>query len=367
MESVDRTTTKYVKIYKQKIINNIHKAKKYIDTPVMAVVKSNAYGHDLKLISPVLQDSGVSWFGVSTVDEGIALREIGIDMPILLLADPMQRFEDLLNYDITPTLSYFEDVKMLEELLSEREQQKNAFIAIDTGMGRYGFIENQIDDLIQVIKSTNWISYIGASTHLSSAADKKFTGRQLDLFNACIEKFRQNGIEFPIVTAANSLAAMDFPESRFNLVRLGNIIYGEKIFKADISLEKTWDFMVKIIRVRDIPSGSYVGYGHTFKAKRDMKLGILDLGYYDGFSTVRKKDPTIFINFAKTIYGAMRDFIKPTPLVYFKDKPIKIVGQVSMQLTCIDLTDTDAQEGDFVRAMINPIYIKENIPRKLEE
>ena len=306
---------------------------------VMAVVKADAYGHGALAVSRTLVSEGAKWLAVSSVDEGVALRAAGIPARILVMAGflPQER-EALVEYDLTPTAHSLEDIAELDRL-AERAAGSGRPLAfhlkIDSGMGRMG-TRAEPEEIVAALSALRHARIEGLMTHFASAAD--FTSPQTDLqltrFRACLEALREAGIGIDCVhTSSTNAIGYARRDAWHNMVRAGHALYGyvspargeglEQIL--DVQPALTWK--AKILAVKDIPEGTLVGYGGTFRAPAAMRIAILGAGYADGvFHRLSNR--------GKAIAGGQL---------------VPIVGTVSMDLTTIDVSRaTELKPGDDV-------------------
>ena len=257
-------------------------------TKYMLMVKSNAYGHGLVEISKIAVEEGASFLGVSSLKESIELRSNNIKTPILLLTEVEAGFiPDIVKYKITPTaynLSY-------ALALSEITKQKNTIIPIhlkiDTGLNRFGFKVNQaLQDVIEISQFRN-LKIEGIFTHFADAInDLKSAKEHLSLFNKLCKEVRSYGIYPKYTHAANSPALVWLKQSHLDLVRFGLAAYGlqpsiTKKYPLPIQPIMTWK--TKIMQIKDVKKGEYIGYGKSFKAEKDLTVAVIGIGYADGF------------------------------------------------------------------------------------
>lgn len=309
----------------------------------MAIVKANAYGHGAVRCARTLEELGVRQFGVATVEEGVELRDAGIRAEIVvldgLLTDSLQVF---LDYRLKPVLHQLEDVSRWGSFLHEKTKEETAYIKLDTGMGRLGFLPSQTDALVELLKKYSEILVQGIFTHLAQADEEESapTERQFVLFERMHQIFEAKILEArmgyqpkgnkTIYTIANSAAIIDDRLSGYSLVRPGIILYGAypHIRHRDkISLKPVMKLKTVLCGIKQFPSGSALGYGATFVTQRESRIGILPIGYADGY-------PRLVSN-------------KGSVLVRGKRAPV--VGRISMDLTSVDVTDIpECASGDEV-------------------
>lgn len=303
---------------------------------VMAVVKADAYGHGALAVSRTLIREGAKWLAVSSVDEGVTLRLAGIPARILVMAGflPQER-EAVLEYDLTPTAHSLDDIAELDRMAARSGQPLPFHLKIDSGMGRLG-TRASAQEIVDALSALRHARLEGLMTHFASAADftSPQTGQQVENFRACLEALTAAGIQVNwIHTSSTNAIAYGRKEAWHNMVRTGHALYGylspargagpRKIL--DVQPALTWK--TKILAVKDIPEGTLIGYGGTFRAPTPMRIAILGAGYADGvFHRLSNRGKVIAAG-----------------------QIVPILGTVSMDLTTIDISRLpDLKPGDDV-------------------
>jgi alanine racemase len=297
---------------------------------VMAVVKADAYGHGALAVSRTLIREGAKWLAVSSVDEGVALRLAGIPARILVMAGFLpQEQEAIVEYDLTPTAHSLEDIAELDRI-------GVAFhLKIDSGMGRLG-TRAEPAEIVAALGALRRARMEGLMTHFASAADftSPQTEQQLARFHACLEALRQAGIGVDYVhTSSTNAIGYARKDAWYNMVRAGHALYGYVSPPRGAGLEQILDvqpaltWKAKILAVKDIPEGTLVGYGGTFRAPSAMRIAILGAGYADGvFHRLSNRGKAIAAG-----------------------QIVPIVGTISMDLTTIDVSRApELKPGDDV-------------------
>ncbi len=283
--------TSWIEISKSALLHNLSQYRKLIGkTKLMAVIKSNAYGHGLDVVPEIINDK-VDWFGAVSGDEAIFLRDKGINKSILVLSffDDDQ-IEELLRKNISLPVYTSEQIKKISAAANKLRLQAKVHVKVDTGTSRLGFNSDQIPQILDEIKKAGNITVEGMFSHLASSEDKPdVTKRQLQIFEDLIKSLEQRKIKIPLKHIACTASAQGFVESRIDLVRLGIGLYGLGSYKAKPGAKNTLDlkpalsWKTKLIQVRKVPKNTLIGYSGTYKTKKDSILGILPVGYYDGF------------------------------------------------------------------------------------
>ena len=301
----------------------------------VAVVKADAYGHGLHQTVARLMHSGADLFAVANVTEGAAVRELGPGWPILVLG-PLLPGGDraVLDFDLTATVSSFEEVARLEKLAAAAARRKvSVHLKIDTGMGRAGVWYREAPALFARIQGSPHVSLAGVFTHFSSAdSDPKFTEQQRGLFLETLAHCPGLDPARLLIHADNSAALESFAEnSPFNAVRVGLLQFGilpyENSLLARVQVEPVFSFHTRIGLVKTIPAGTGVSYGRTHVVPRETRVAILTGGYGDGI-------PRASSNRAQVLIRGRR---------------CPVLGRVTMDQTIVDVSGVGGVEvGDQV-------------------
>lgn len=290
---------------------------------ILAVVKANAYGHGALDVSRVVLQNGADRLGVATTVEGIALREAGIKVPILILGlISIEQIPEVVDYNLTQTVCTWECAKKLSQYAVFRNKIAKIHVKIDTGMGRIGLLPDEALDFIRRVIKLPKVEIEGLFTHFPTAdeIDKTYTYRQIEQFQKVIQQLEKEDIFIPVQHAANSAAVIDMPEAHFTMVRPGMIMYGlypsEHVSHA-IELRPALSLKSRVIYLKQVPAGSYISYGGIYKTERPSVIGTLPIGYADGWSRLLSGKGEVIIHGQK----------------------VPIVGRISMDQCMIDVTD----------------------------
>lgn len=329
----------YVLVSREQIARNFRNVHSVVGPgiDVAGVVKADAYGHGALEVARVLVDEGARWLAVSSVDEGVHLRCGGIRQPRILVMGGFLPYEGeaVVDYDLTPVVYSFEQMRRLDELAAGRGRPLGYHLKIDSGMGRLG-TRAGVEDILAALSEVRHARVEGLMTHFASAADysSNQTANQLAYFHKIAAGLERAGIA-PRYLHTSSTNAIGYGrrEGWHNLVRAGHALYGyvspargdAPAQLLDVQPALTW--RAKILDVKDIPEGALVGYGGTFRAPRPMRIGILGAGYADG----------------------MFHRLSNRGRVIADGRLTSILGAISMDLTTIDLSHTAALKyGDEV-------------------
>lgn len=276
------------------IKHNYGEIRKHVPSEVemMAIVKADAYGHGSVQVARLLQEQGVNRFAVAIVKEGEELRQSGITSPILVLGyTPRADIKALIENDLTQTVFSYDMAKIISDEAGRLGKTVNVHIKVDTGMGRIGFLSSpQSIEEVKMISMLPHINLEGIFTHFSTAdeEDTTYTKKQWDIFEGFLTELRDIGIEIPVIHAANSAAIMCHSYADLNVVRPGIILYG--YYPSDylkgkvLDLEPAMTLKTQVVHVKELPEGSYIGYGRKYYTQRKTKIATIPVGYADGYS-----------------------------------------------------------------------------------
>ncbi len=318
----------WVEINKKALEKNVKQFKKLIGNKVklMSVIKANAYGHGLIKTAKIVLKSGADQIGIDSVDEAISLRKAGINSPILILGYTLvSRLKDVVKNNLIQTVYNKETIEKLGKL-------KGAIAKIDlkveTGTFRQGLEKKQLLELSKLIKKYPNIKIEGAHTHYANIEDTtnhNYAQKQLQKFKYIIDFLEENNIKIPIKHTACSAAIILFPETYFDMVRLGIAMYGlwpskETLVSAKernrkINLEPVLCWKTRVAQVKTIKANTLIGYGLTEKVSCDSKIAILPVGYWDGYDRKLSNIGSVLI----------------------KGKKARILGRVCMNMIIVDI------------------------------
>ena len=298
-----------------KLSNNINSIRKHIHKQapgrkikICGVVKANAYGHGLEKISQKLVELGVDYLGVANYDEAIKLRKLIPESPILVFGtlihskfQPEKYVSILAKNDLVATVASLDTAKFLDQYSKKNEKKFKVHIKIDTGMKRIGFDVKRAFKNIQQIFSLKNIFVEGIFTHFATSEyrNKFFAYRQLSRFIDLLDELKKNKYEIPIVHAANSGAVLDLPESYFDMVRPGLIMYGyypSKEIKNKIDIEPIMNLKSKVSFIKKVDAGTSISYGRLYYTKNSSFIGSIPIGYGDGYWRAFTNKSRVYIN-----------------------------------------------------------------------
>jgi alanine racemase len=299
------------------------------EAKILITVKADAYGHGLIPVSKQLVACGADWLGVASIDEGIKLREAGINLPILVLGLMLEGdIAPLFKYRLTPTVCDSRFAGALNTMARRIGKSISVHLKVDTGMGRIGVLHEDAFALIRNIRKLGFVTIEGIFTHLALAdTNREFTSRQIDILNGLINELEKEGIQIPLKHAANSIGLLDYRNSHFNMVRPGLVIYGLYPKKGlRVSLKPVLSLKTRVVYVKKVKSGSGISYGHIYVTREDTHIATLPIGYGDGY-------PRNLSNIAP---------------VLIRGKRLKVSGRICMDQMMVDIGNFKVRAGDEV-------------------
>ena len=314
------------------------------EVKLMVMVKAAGYGAGAKEVAELLEFNKVDYLAVAYTDEGVALRQAGISLPIMVMNAELTGHEALIKHRLEPVIFSIRSLEQFLAALSEMAVSE-AFpvhLKLDTGMHRLGFSEEELPQLLEKLASIQQIRIASIFTHLvasDSPAHDDFTRKQLYSFEKMCAEIDTALTYRPMRHACNTGAIQRFPEAQYNMVRLGIGLYGISAYGPEQdSLETVSTLKTSISQIKKIKIGESVGYNRSFIAKKDSTIATIPLGYADGLR---------------------RSLSNGNGSVWIDEKNCPIVGNVCMDMTMVDISETNAKEGDEVIVFGRQISLSE--------
>lgn len=335
---------------------------------IIAVVKGNAYGLGFVEYTKFLIDNGISLFAVSTVDEALKLRKEGIKEDILMLSSTAieEDVKKLINNDIIITIGSKEDIGIAEKIAVEGNKKVRAHLKIDTGFGRYGFVYNEPEKIVEALKEIKNIDIEGTFSHFSiSFYDEKYTKLQFQRFIDIVGVLQENKIKTGMLHICNSSAFLKYPNMHLNAVRVGSAFLGRLSFKNNIGLKRIAYLESEVAEIKELPPKFNVGYSNTFKTKTKTKVAIVPCGYMDGINVKNDRDMFRTVDKLRYIVRDIKDFFKNQSInININGKTCKVIGRIgTYHLTC-DITGKEVRIGDKVEINVNPKFVNSVVRRE---
>jgi alanine racemase len=294
-----------------------------------AVVKANAYGHGAAQMVGLLPSA--DWLAVHGLEEGLALRALGVRQPILLLGPvPLRGLREAIRADLRLTLCNRESLRAIDELALS-DGSVRVHLKVETGAGRQGIPPEEVEGFVRELRRTRGAVLEGVATHFANIEDTlahEYAEQQLARFRQALAILSELDCRPPIVHTAATAAEILFPDTHFTMVRAGIGLYGlwpsrETYLAARMSgrrmpdLRPVLGWKTRITQIKTLPEGSYVGYGCTYRTTRPTRLGVLPVGYSDGYDRALGNSAHVLVH----------------------GRRAAVIGRVCMNLTMIDLTD----------------------------
>ena len=328
------------------VIHNVNEYRKMLKpgVKIMAMVKASGYGSGSAEIANALQYHKVDYLAVAYPDEGVELRRANIRLPVMIMNVDEEAFEQVIQYNLEPEIYSVGILKKFDAFLNRQGlQYYPVHIKIDTGMHRLGFGEDELDDLIEILKTGNRLVVKSVFSHLvasEDAAEDAFSFKQAErLESACNQLEAALHYSF-IKHISNSAASIRFPQLQFDMIRLGIGLYGIDSSNSHVlSLQPAVTLKTTVAQLRKLEAGDTVGYNRRGKINVDSIVATLRIGYADGFR---------------------RALSNSVGKVFIRGKYAPVVGSVAMDMTMVDVTGiNDVEEGDEVEIFGNNISISE--------
>lgn len=320
----------WVEINLNNIEHNILEFKKYLrkDAKLFAVVKADAYGHGAVTIAPILLASGVDFLGVSSIDEGMQLREAKIDAPILILgAVPVWAFDWAAANNMSLSIFLDEHIEACRIAYEKTGIKPKVHVKIDTGMNRIGVRPEDAKDFIIHIQKCDFIELEGIFTHFACAEDEKATKIQYDKFKKVVDSVDTTGL---LIHCCNTPALIAYDYMEYNMARAGIGIYGLQPDlpngSAKPDLKQVISLKGRITNIHQADSSEGVSYAHTFVTTHKTKIATIPIGYADGVPR----------SLSNKIHGIINGKIVPQ------------IGNITMDQMMFDVTGLDVSEGDVI-------------------
>jgi len=326
----------WVEIDQAALAHNVRQLKKLLasKTQLMAVVKADAYGHGATMVARTALDAGAGGLCVATVQEGIQLREAGIEAPILLLGatNTPEQVRAIAYWQLQPTICTPQQALVFSETLSGLKKTLSVHLKLDTGMSRLGMPWQEARQFVELVKRLPYLEMKSVYSHLATAdsLDPTVMRLQHQRFEEAIAQLHSAGIEPPCLHLANSAATLTDPALHYDLVRVGLALYGlypAEHLRSVIHLKPVMQVKARVTQVKTIPPGTGVSYGYQFIAERQMRLAVIGIGYADGIPRNLSNKMTVLI----------------------RGQKVRQIGAITMDQLMLDVSEIpDLQTGEVV-------------------
>ena len=337
MELQEKAHETVLEINFNHLVSNLNHFRSKImpETKLMVMVKAFGYGSGNLEVSNVLQFHNVDYLTVAFADEGVELRRAGINLPIMVMSPEVNSYDNIIKYHLEPEVFSFRNLEFIEKALQNQALPEahplNVHIKLDTGMHRLGFSNDELPELIRRIKANPMLHVKSVFSHLATAdnpAEDEFTLSQIKKFEEgskiIVDAFPHKVLRHILNTAGITR----FPQYQFDMVRLGIGLYGVPTCEADKgALQPVVALKTTINQIKLVPAGDSIGYNRHGRAEKDMRIGIVPIGYADGLSRLLGNGNGKF---------------------YVNGQQVPVVGDICMDMCMLDLTHVEAAEGDTV-------------------
>ncbi len=305
-----------VEIDLTKLTRNLRKVRSYVGSvDILAILKANAYGHGATALGKFIEEQKLAqWFGVASVEEGIQLREAGLNTPILVLGSiyPFEAFEYAIKYHLAVTIASLAAAQAACQTAQKMSQPIVCHVKQDTGMGRIGTRGGAILKVLELLHQNPHAVLDGLYSHLSSVeTDPAYTQEQIGYLRDTLTSLKLKNIPVPHVHIAASAALMVRPDAHYTLVRPGHSIYG-----LENEYEPILSWKTRVTYVKDVPAGASISYNRSFRAKEPLKVATLPLGYGDGYMRALSNKADVLI----------------------RGQRCRILGNITMDMCMVDVT-----------------------------
>ena len=324
------------------IEHNIYEFEKIIpkETKILAVVKADAYGHGAAMCASTLIASGVDMFGVSSIDEGMQLREAGVEIPILILGtSPDWAFASAIENNLTLAIYNDEHIQACRDLYEKHGLKAQVHVKVNTGMNRIGVSSEEAINFISKVKKCEFLSLTGVFTHFACAESEEETKHQVERWNRVYGAFEED--KNIIFHCSNTAATIAF-NLKFDMVRVGIGLYGllPDLPEGDYyvpQVKQAMSLKGRVVNLFEVPPGEGVSYSFTYRTDKTTKIATIPIGYADG----------VLRGLSNKIYGIVNG------------QKVRQIGNITMDQMMFDVTGVDVKKGDVITLLSEEISVDE--------
>lgn len=309
-----------------------------------AIVKSNAYGHGLVEMVTMLSNQGIGFFGVDSIDEAIDVRNSAPKAEILILGYTMnERLRDVVRINAIQTVANEDQLALLHEAANSAQTTARMSLKLETGTMRQGITKTQLPRVLMTIKQYQAIELTSVHSHFCQSEEREgeeFTYTQYNALAEHYETLRAQGLNPRYIHIASSAATTLFPDLQGNVARFGIMNYGlwpseyvkhrNQISPRGIELKPVLSWRTRIVQIKDIPSGTTIGYGRTFVADRPMRIAVLPVGYYDGYKRLYRDQAEVLIH----------------------GQRCRVIGSICMNMMMVDVSQLPQVKRDDIATLL---------------
>lgn len=348
----------YLEVSRDVLDHNAKTVSEFVSVPVIAVLKCDGYGVSLQEAAWAWQKAGANMFAVSTPDEALTLRQSGFQEDILLLSPVADEItlNCMLDNNIILTITGIEHARFC--CLHADNLPIRVHVAIDTGMGRFGIRWTDIEELTAIYNLEDF-QFEGIFSHFSSSFETEFrrTKEQLNRFLSVTATLTAAGYCIGIRHIANSCAALRFPETRLDAVRIGSALVGRLGAQVPVSLESVGCFKAQVVDRKIFHPGDTTGYASICRIKKYTTAIVVAIGSADGFCMHNAPEQLRLRDLASNIYHLIRNF-RRKPFVTYQGRKLPLLGRIGSQYTLFDTTGggVDIRPGEYVTAQVPLLF-----------
>lgn len=329
--------------------------------PIWAVIKGDGYGIGALPLAELLQEQGITHFCVTELREAELLRNNGfVSESILMLREIRDRdtLHRLLDHKVILTVGSLETAQILNDIAALRADVAQVHLKIDTGMGRYGFLPAQLEQVQALYTQMKNLAVCGIYTHFNCAFNNEtLTRQEFDIFMQVVTALHAAGLETGTVHCCNSSAFLKYPEMHLDGVRLGSALLGRMPFST--GLRPVGYVQCQVEALRTLPAGHTTGYGALWRAKKETRVAIVPVGWYHGFQVSCKPDMSRKRDCLRAALSALKGLLKrPAAYVLIKGKKCKVIGAIGMLHCAVDVSHLNCEVGDIAELQLNPLHVK---------
>ncbi len=315
------------------LAENYRQIKKHVaNTKMMPILKANGYGHGLVRVAQLMQKLGADYIGVAVLEEGILLREQGVNIPILVLGGIWgNQIPHFLKHDLTITASSIEKLNQIDELAGQMKLKAKVHLKIDTGLERIGVHYYSAEKLLEATLKCRNLEVEGIFSHFANSdnLELNFTRLQLERFMEVLQFYEKHSLQFPIRHISKSGSILQMPEANLDMVRPGLLLYGvypsqEIPHTVKVKPASTWKSLVVYFKI--IKANHPVGYGLTWQSDHDVRSITVPVGYGDGYFRSMSHKAEVLLN----------------------GKRYPVIGRISMDQIVVNIEKDSAYNGDEV-------------------
>lgn len=354
-------------VQKQDIIDNYRLLKAHCGVPVIPVLKANGYGLGAEGLFAILKEEGCPLVAVSRMEEALPLSGQGVEILILSCGSGEGYIHTLLEKDLTCAIGDVAFAQALSQKAQEAGKKARVHLKVDTGMGRFGFLPEQIEEMASVFALPG-LEVTGIFSHLYGAFLADGSARaQLALFHQTMAALEQKGIALPMRHIANSTAAVKGEEFALDAVRIGSALTGRLPVATTLPLQRAGRLEAEILSVRTLPKGSNIGYGSVYKLKKETTVAVVGLGSADGFYQSEKRDLFRWVDICRYLFHDLKLLLKkPTVYGTVEGKRVPMIGRPATTHSFFDVSGLEDVLGKKMVLNVPPLQVNASVERVYE-